>query len=137
MATRKKKSTIPKQRRGEAVEPVMTLRLMEVAGPGKAAKLMGTTTTTLHRARNKNEISPVFEIAAKGALREYVEGVESKASTGVVETYRQPGMAAARVPDAPRQVHDGHTAFILEVSPDRAEMVREFAKMVKAKILEP
>lgn len=135
---RKKKASVPKQRRGEAVEPVMTLRLMEVAGPGKAAKLMGTTTTTLHRAKNRNEISPYFEVAAKGALRDFVEAVEGKAAPDKpVETYRQPGMAAPRIADVPKQEHDGHTAFILEVTPDRAELVREFAKMVKGKLLEP
>jgi len=130
---RKKKASVPKQRRGEAVEPVMTLRLMEVVGPGKAAALMGTTTTTLHRARNMNAISKVFEIAAKGALLEIGQAAEGKP----VETYRQPGMAAPRIADVPKQEHDGHTAFILEVTPDRAELVREFAKMVKGKLLEP
>lgn len=124
----KPRAPATKQRRGEAVEPAMTLRLMEAVGVSRAARMMGTTTTTLHRARNLNAISKVYEVAAAGELRTL------GSPDGATETYRAPGMAAHKPTAAtPRDT----AIFIMEVPSDRVPMAEQFASMVGAKLLRP
>ena len=54
--------------KGETVVPINTLRLMEWVGPSRASRLLGVSTTTLHKTRTANRVSKVIEVAAEGAL---------------------------------------------------------------------
>lgn len=56
--------------KGALVKPEFTLKLMEHIGPTAAAKEIGTTPGTLHKARNANMISQPLEVAARGVWRE-------------------------------------------------------------------
>lgn len=56
--------------KGTLVAPEYTLKLMEHVGPTAAAKMIGTTPGTLHKARNANTISQPLEVAARGVWRE-------------------------------------------------------------------
>lgn len=57
-----------KLRRGEAVEPKSTATLMKEMGPSRASRILGVSTTTLHKAIKLGEVSRVIEVAAEGAL---------------------------------------------------------------------
>lgn len=62
---------VPKERvKGALVQPEFTLKLMEHIGPTAAAKQIGTTPGTLHKARNAGMISQPLEVAARGIWRE-------------------------------------------------------------------
>lgn len=55
--------------KGEVVTAEDTLRLMSTVGPSRAARYLGVSTTTLHKARNSHEVSKVIEVASAGVLR--------------------------------------------------------------------
>lgn len=64
-------SPAPKERvKGALVQPEFTLKLMEHIGPTAAAKQIGTSPGTLHKARNAGMISQPLEVAARGVWRE-------------------------------------------------------------------
>jgi len=56
--------------KGALVKPEFTLKLMGHAGPTAAAKMIGTSPGTLHKARNAGMISQPLEVAARGIWRE-------------------------------------------------------------------
>lgn len=56
--------------KGTLVTPEFTLKLMEHIGPTAAAKAIGTTPGTLHKARNAATISQPLEVAARGVWHE-------------------------------------------------------------------
>lgn len=61
----------PRQRtKGTLVEPVYVVRLMERIGPSDAARALGTTPGTLHKARNAGLVTMPFEVAARGVCLE-------------------------------------------------------------------
>lgn len=58
-----------KQRiKGETATPTNVLNLMDKIGVTKAAKEIGTSTTTLHKARQNGIVSKTVEVAAKAVL---------------------------------------------------------------------
>jgi len=61
---------IVERKKGEAVKPLATMKLYDAVGPTKAAKLIGTSTTTLYKARSNNHVSKVIELAAESKLKE-------------------------------------------------------------------
>lgn len=109
-----------KQRvKGEITTPNAVLALMEKIGPTKAAKEIGTSTTTLYKARKSSKVSRVFEVAAQGILAH--NGAAPK-----VDTPKKRGRPVAAK-------HEGQTELmLLEVPVGRAELVRRVAEKVGA-----
>lgn len=91
--------------KGEVVPAEDTLRLMTTVGPSRAARYLGVSTTTLHKARNSQEVSKVIEVASAGVLR---------------------GLSAE-----PTKHLD---TFILEVEHHKTPLVEKFAEMVSARL---
>lgn len=54
--------------KGEATEANDTLKLLQFLGVTKAARALGVSTTTLHKARNEGVVSKVIEVAAGAVL---------------------------------------------------------------------
>ena len=97
---------MPNRNKGEVVPAEDTLRLMTVVGPSRAARSLGVSTTTLHKARNTHEVSKVIEVAAAGVLR----GLNAE-PTKRLDT------------------------FMLEVESHKAPLVEKFAEMLHAKLI--
>lgn len=118
MATKKKPvAHDPADRiKGETVAPTKTLKLMETIGVSRTSRMLGVSTTTLHKARKYNMVSRVIEVAAEGALR---------------------SLAGPATSAAPAMHRSTTAAFILEVDESKREMVLAFANMVGAKLLTP
>lgn len=57
-------------RKGETAKPQHTLELMTALGPTRAAKLLGTSTTTLYKAQRSGVVSKVIEVAAEAKMHE-------------------------------------------------------------------
>ena len=66
---RKSASKSTARTKGAVVPPIHTLRLMDVVGPTRAARDLGTSTTTLYKAQKHKLVSRVIEVAAEGVLR--------------------------------------------------------------------
>lgn len=56
--------------RGETAQPKALAELVELQGPTKTAKDLGVSTTLLHHARRKNEVTKSVELAAQAILHE-------------------------------------------------------------------
>jgi len=54
--------------KGETVPPVNTLRLLDSVGASRASRMLGVSTTTLHKARKHQLVSRVIEVAAAGQV---------------------------------------------------------------------
>lgn len=111
-----------KQRvKGEITTPNAVLALMDKIGPTKAAKEIGTSTTTLYKARKSSKVSRVFEVAAQGILAH--NGAAPKA-----EAPKKRGR-----PVTAKHAGNGKTELmLLEVPAGRAEFVRRVAEKVGA-----
>lgn len=105
--------------KGETALPVQTLALLGKIGVTRAAKEIGTSTTTLHKARKNNVVSKVVEIAA-GNVLEHLGDVTAPAIR----------IATARA-QRPRQ----EALFLISVSPDKAPVVEAFAKALHAELV--
>lgn len=112
------------ERKGEAVPPVNLLKLMEAVGPSRASRELGVSTTTLHKAKKYGLVSKSIEVAARAVLLDFA------------------GETAALVADVapapatrPTRLERRAATFMLEVDPDKAELVEKFADMVQAKLL--
>lgn len=106
----------PKERvKGTLVKPEFTVKLMEHLGPTAAAKAIGTTPGTLHKARNADTISQPLEVAARGIWYEMGIGGE-------------PARAPARTSDLGEAVlaptSEGIVTFLVAVPRDKAEMMQ-------------
>lgn len=61
----------PERTKGEAVTPVAVLHLIERVGVTAAHRMLGVSTTTLHKARKPGAVvSRVIELASEAKLRE-------------------------------------------------------------------
>lgn len=76
--------SVTKLRRGEAVEPKATATLMKEMGPSRASRILGVSTTTLHKAIKLGEVSRVIEVAAEGALVRHPRVPPAKLSAALV-----------------------------------------------------
>lgn len=110
--------------KGSLVSPEFTLKLMEHVGPTAAAKHIGTTPGTLHKARNAGMISQPLEVAARGVWREHGYG----------------DMEAARAEPAPRTsdlgeaVHaptsEGTVLMLVQVPRGREAIIQKTAEAI-------
>lgn len=107
--------------KGETALPVHTLALLGKVGVTRAAKEIGTSTTTLHKARKTNVVSKVVEVAA-GNVLEHLGDV----ATHIAEHRTLPKVKPTGRPDA---------MFLLSVSADKAPLVEQFAKALRAEII--
>lgn len=113
-AARRSKAAAPERTKGEAVTPVATLRLIDKVGVTAAHRLLGISTTTLHKARKPDAVvSRVIELASEAELRKLQEE----------------GSAAATVV-SPRAVAsaDGRRLVIMEVPEHRADQLEQIAR---------
>lgn len=94
--------------KGEITTPRALLTLMDNIGPTKAAKEIGTSTTTLYKAKKSMKVSRAFEIAAAGVLAEHKQEPAKQNGNGKTEL------------------------MLLEVPAGRAELVRRIAEKVGA-----
>lgn len=97
--------------KGEVSKPVSLLRLMNQIGPSRTARSVGVSTTTLYKARKTNKVAKVIETAAAGVLAQEAD---------------IPLPKEAKVPDL--------TAFIIEIPPDKVDIVTRFVEMAGAKL---
>lgn len=105
--------------KGETALPTATLALVGKIGVTRASKEIGTSTTTLHKARKAGVVSKVVEVAAAHAL-EHLGDVTAA-----------PLRIAARREQRPRQ----DAMFLLSVSADKAPLVEQFAKALHAELV--
>lgn len=56
--------------KGNVVEPNYLINLMDAVGPKAAARMIGTTESTVFKARSANAVTASIEIAARGVWRE-------------------------------------------------------------------
>lgn len=109
--------------RGETIEPKATAELVMRDGVTRAARALGVSTTTLHKARNANEVSKVVEVAAAGLLG--YNAAEPRSFS--------PRAIARQVPNLNPQLDT--TLYLIEVPADRAEIVEQFAEKLGAHVL--
>lgn len=103
--------------KGETSKPINTLALLKTLGVTKAAKEIGTSTTTLHKARKNGIVSKVVETAATAVLDHLGDAA-----------------AAPKQLKAPEPAHD-RRMFLLEVDADKAPLVEKFAELLRAEII--
>lgn len=115
----------PKERvKGALVKPEFTLKLMEHIGPTAAAKEIGTTPGTLHKARNAGTISQPLEVAARGVWRE--QGYSD------METARaEPQERTSNLTDAVQTpLSDGIVLMLVQVPRGREGIIQKTAEAV-------
>ena len=105
--------------KGETVTPTATWALMDAVGPSRASRLLGVSTTTLHKTRKHGLVSKVIEVAAHGALRDI--GGDTAPSSVMPATLR----------------HSPTMTAILEYEAGKGAMVDQFAQMIGARVLKP
>jgi hypothetical protein len=119
--------------RRATVPPVKVLELMNVMGPGRAARALGVSTTTLYSGRNRGYVSKVLEVAADGALRSSVARLAKPAP--MVGT--APAKPAEVTEPAPRPTRPDPTVICLvEVHKSKAHLIAEVAKALGAEYLQ-
>jgi hypothetical protein len=111
--------------KGTLVPPEFTVKLMEHVGPTAAAKAIGTTPGTLHKARNAGMISMPLEVAAKGIWRE--QGYADMEAA-------QSAPAAPRTSNLGEAVHaptaDGTVLMLVQVPRGREALVQKTVEAI-------
>lgn len=120
-----------KQRvKGETATPVNVLGLMEKIGVTKAAKEIGTSTTTLHKARQNGIVSKTVEVAAR-AVMEHLGDASTIAAARPVAPH--PTITQPITPKAQRAAPtDGEptTVVLLEIPASREALLRRVAEQM-------
>jgi hypothetical protein len=111
--------------KGDLVPPDYVLRLMEHVGPTAAAKMIGTSPGTLHKARSANIVTRPFEMAARGIWHE--EGYEALAPPAEDRTADLG--AAVLAPTG-----EGIVTFLVAVPGDKSTVMREAIKAMGGRI---
>jgi hypothetical protein len=112
--------------RGETTTPRYTADLVIRDGVTKAAKALGVSTTTLHKARATNEVSKVVEVAAAGILKWAKPPAAEERSFS----------PAARVQEVPNLNPSLETdLYLIEVPREQAPLVERFAQAIHAHVL--
>lgn len=105
--------------KGETALPVAVLSVVGKLGVTRASKEIGTSTTTLHKARKNNVVSKVVEIAAAHVL-EHLGDVTAA-----------PIRIAANRNERPRK----EAMFLISVAVDKAPIVEQMAKALGAELV--
>lgn len=125
-ATRGAKPARKERVKGDVIAPDYLLRLMEHVGPTAAAKEIGSTPGTLHKARNAHSVSRPLEVAAKGIWLEHYADVAT-------------APPAPRTADLGSAVHaptsEGVTLMLVQVPTSRAAMLLKTAEMLGATVV--
>lgn len=128
LTTKATRGAKPRKERvkGDVITPDYMLRLMEHVGPTAAAKAIGTTPGTLHKARNAHAVSRPLEVAAKGIwLESYADVVTAP--------------PAPRTADLGAAVHgptsEGTVLMLVQVPTARAAMLLKTAEMLGATVV--
>lgn len=105
--------------KGETAQPVSVLAVVSKLGVTRASKEIGTSTTTLHKARKNNVVSRVVEIAASHVLEHLGD------------------VAAAPLRIATHRNERGRkeALFLIAVSQDKAPIVEQMAKALGAELV--
>jgi hypothetical protein len=122
-----------KRVKGETANPVNVLHLMEKIGVTKAAKEVGTSTTTLHKARQNGIVSKTVEVAA-GAVLEHLGDVSTSAAPRAVAA--SPTITQPITPKAQRAAvtEEATTLVLMEIPLKNEAMARTIAEsMLQAK----
>lgn len=126
-AAAKTQAAAPKRKervKGDIVKPDYLLRLMEHMGPTAAAKEIGTTPGTLHKARNAHAVSRPLEVAARGIWFE----------KGYAEMDRARAEPPARTTDLGEAVHaptsEGVSLLLVQVPKGREAIVQKTVEAI-------
>lgn len=120
---------MPNRTKGETCDPVKTLQLVATLGVTKAAKELGVSTTTLHKARRGLTVSKVVEMAATGLLVKHAPKRPANAQPAAVAE-----MASfAPTPEAEQRHRDA--LFVIAVDAEKAPLVRRFAELLDAEFV--
>lgn len=111
----------PVRQKGEVVSAEHVKELLRKIGTTAAAKKLGVSTTTLHKARNSGLVSKVIEVAAKAEL-------EQIATNGATIT------AASHV-GQPASKSTDTCVVLLEIRPEQMPFVEKLAIALRANIL--
>jgi len=102
------------RQKGEAVSPTNTMRLIKSLGVTAAARKLGVSTTTLHKARRTSLVSRVVEVAAEGVIHsgESLPAPKQEAANG-----------------------ESRVMFLLDVPKTKAEIVERMAQALGAEFI--
>jgi hypothetical protein len=119
-----------KQRiKGETAQPVNVLKLIDKVGVTKAAKDIGTSTTTLHKARENGLVSKPIEVAAGAILGHLGDVATSPAPRQIAPVERvhvtQP-VAATRQGDAGEPT----VVVLIEIPVSKEPVLRQLGEKV-------
>lgn len=118
----------PARLRGETTTPANLQKLVETKGVTKAAKDLGISTTTIHKARITGAVSKVIEIAAEGLLRH--------ATPPSLGTRPGPATRRASVSEvSDLNANHATTLYLIEVPIGSAPLVEKFAERLGAHML--
>src|SRR6185437_15480642 len=113
-----KGARLTERTKGETEKPVKLLQLIEMMGITRAARQLGISTTTIHKARRHNVVSRVIEIAAANVLRDLV------------------GKADGDTPKPAGKSDDATISYLMIVARSKAGVVEQFAKAINATLVE-
>lgn len=116
--------------KGETAEPVNVLNLMEKIGVTKAAKETGTSTTTLHKARQNGIVSKTIEVAARSVLDHLGDSGTLTAPRPVTA---QPTLTQPITPRTQRTVpntEEATTVVLMEIPTSREALLRRVAEQM-------
>lgn len=117
--------------KGLLAPPDYAIKLMEHMGPTDAAKALGTTPGTLHKARNAGVISKVFEVAARGIWHENgYEAAETVVATAAPLS-RTTDLSAA----APTHTSEAVALLLIQVPRERTSMLTRAAEALGAQVI--
>jgi len=111
------------RQKGDFVEPDYLLKLMDHLGPTAAADELGIAASTLHRARKLNQVSRVFEVAARGIWQ---EEYAAEAPEPVTIKLVQSGPRTTNLDEAvPHPTNDNVTLFLVQVPKGREAILEK------------
>lgn len=115
--------------KGDLATPDYMLRLMEHVGPTAAAKAIGTTPGTLHKARNANTVSRNIEVAARGIWHE--QGYAAAEEVATAPQSRTSDLRTAVASPA----SDDVALLLIQVPRERSPMLLRAAEALGAVVI--
>ncbi len=110
-------STVTPHRKGETVAPTNTRALIAGIGVTRASRLLGVSTTTLHKARKNTVVSKVIEVGAEAAMKAFAANAGNLAAQGIVITHN--GVKDTQL-------------LLIEATPEKCELLGRVAKLLGA-----
>lgn len=116
--------------RGETTTPYNLAQLVGRDGTTRAAKALGVSTTTIHKARTTGEVSKVVEVAAAGLLK-YAAATQPH-RPDEARTF-EPRAVVHEVPN--RNPSLDTKLYLIEVPEAKGAIVERFAEALGAHVL--